>query len=78
MKPSSSAGSAKFVLALSAIVAALGSLLFGFDTAVISGTTDALRSVFALNDNLLGLTVSSALFGTMLGALTIAVALDEP
>ncbi len=58
------------VLLLSAIVAALGSLLFGFDTAVISGTTEALRSVFALNDNLLGLTVSSALFGTMLGALT--------
>ena len=27
----------------SALVAALGSFLFGFDTAVISGTTDALR-----------------------------------
>ena len=58
------------LLLLSAIVAALGSLLFGFDTAVISGTTGSLREVFALNDNLLGLTVTSALFGTMLGALT--------
>ena len=58
------------ILLLSAMVAALGSLLFGFDTAVISGTTEALRQVFALNDNLLGFTVSSALLGTMVGALT--------
>ncbi len=57
------------LLLLSAVVAALGSLLFGFDTAVISGTTDALRHAFALNDNLLGFTVSSALIGTMAGAL---------
>jgi sugar porter (SP) family MFS transporter len=55
---------------LSAAVAALGSLLFGFDTAVISGTTEALRQAFGLSDNSLGFTVSSALFGTMLGALT--------
>ncbi len=58
------------MLILSAIIAALGSLLFGFDTAVISGTTEALRHAFALSDNLLGFTVSSALLGTMLGALT--------
>jgi sugar porter (SP) family MFS transporter len=57
------------ILWLSAVIAAFGSLLFGFDTAVISGTTEALRHAFALNDNLLGLTVSSALVGTMLGAL---------
>ena len=56
------------ILLLSAMVAALGSLLFGFDTAVISGTTEALRHAFALNDNLLGFTVSSALIGTMFGA----------
>ena len=56
-------------LFLTASVAALGSLLFGFDTAVISGTTEALRHVFTLNDNLLGFTVSSALIGTMVGAL---------
>ncbi len=58
------------LLLLSALVAALGSLLFGFDTAVISGTTEALRQAFALNDNLLGFTVSSALIGTMFGALS--------
>ena len=33
-------------LLVSAVVAALGSFLFGFDTAVISGTTDALKSGF--------------------------------
>lgn len=51
------------------LVAALGGLLFGFDTAVISGTTDALREVYGLDDNLLGFTVASALIGTILGAL---------
>jgi sugar porter (SP) family MFS transporter len=61
---------AKGLLLLSAVVAALGSLLFGFDTAVISGTTEALRQAFGLNDNLLGFTVSSALLGTMAGALS--------
>ena len=39
----------------SALVAALGSFLFGFDTAVISGTTDALRLRFLLDSNQLGL-----------------------
>jgi sugar porter (SP) family MFS transporter len=57
------------ILIISAIVAALGSFLFGFDTAVISGTTESLRQVFSLNDNLLGFTVSSALIGTMFGSL---------
>ena len=33
----------------SALVAALGGLLFGFDTAVISGTTDSLATVFHLD-----------------------------
>jgi len=59
------------MLLISAVVAALGSLLFGFDTAVISGTTEALREVYELNDNLLGFTVSSALLGTMVGALLV-------
>jgi SP family xylose:H+ symportor-like MFS transporter len=59
------------LLLVSAIVAALGSFLFGFDTAVISGTTEALRAQFGLSDNLLGFTVSSALLGTMFGALLV-------
>jgi len=56
-------------LAKSTVVAALGGLLFGFDTAVISGTTGALTSVYSLTPKLLGLTVSSALVGTVLGAM---------
>ena len=51
------------------IIAALGGLLFGFDTAVISGTTDHLREVFDLQGFGLGFTVASALIGTILGAL---------
>src|SRR5512133_2070762 len=57
------------ILVVSAIVAALGSFLFGFDTAVISGTTEALEQVFGLTKFWLGFTVSSALIGTMVGSL---------
>jgi SP family arabinose:H+ symporter-like MFS transporter len=52
----------------SALVGALGGLLFGFDTAVISGTTAQLTSVFHLTPGQLGLTVSIAVFGAVLGA----------
>jgi len=51
-----------------AIVGALGGLLFGFDTAVISGTTHSLTLQFALTPATLGLTVSMALWGTVIGA----------
>ena len=54
----------------SALVAALGGLLFGFDTAVISGTTDALKAQYNLNGFWLGFTVAGALIGTILGAST--------
>ncbi len=58
------------LLLRSALVGALGGLLFGFDTAVISGTTHQLTDVFSLSAGQLGLTVSIALWGTVLGALT--------
>lgn len=54
----------------STIVAALGGLLFGFDTAVISGTTDALTHRYHLSPAMLGITVASALVGTVVGAMT--------
>jgi SP family arabinose:H+ symporter-like MFS transporter len=57
------------VLLKSAVVAALGGLLFGFDTAVISGTTGALSQVFELSSKSLGLTVSIAIWGTVVGAM---------
>jgi sugar porter (SP) family MFS transporter len=55
----------------STFVAALGGFLFGFDTAVISGTTEALRSVFGLSSGELGFTVASALIGTILGSIAV-------
>ena len=54
-----------------AVVAALGGLLFGFDTAVISGTTEALQKVFGLDSFWLGFTVAIALIGTIVGSLII-------
>src|SRR5271165_3674605 len=56
-------------LIVSALVAALGGLLFGFDTAVIAGTTHSLTVVFSLTAATLGITVSSALWGTVIGSL---------
>lgn len=52
-----------------ALVGALGGLLFGFDTAVISGATDSLTGAYRLTASQLGLTVSIALLGTIIGAL---------
>jgi SP family arabinose:H+ symporter-like MFS transporter len=57
------------LLIKSALVGALGGLLFGFDTAVISGTTHQLTQVFSLSAGQLGFTVSIALWGTVIGAL---------
>jgi sugar porter (SP) family MFS transporter len=57
----------------STIVGALGGLLFGFDTAVISGTTHALSLVYHLSPALLGVTVSSALVGTVIGAMAAGI-----
>lgn len=53
----------------STLVGALGGLLFGFDTAVIAGTTGQLTQVFHLSSGALGLTVSIALWGTVAGAI---------
>ncbi|HQN01603.1 MAG TPA: sugar porter family MFS transporter [Candidatus Hydrogenedentes bacterium] len=54
-----------------AFTAALGGLLFGFDTAVISGTTEMIQSVFRMTDAQLGWAVSSALVGCVVGAVGI-------
>ncbi len=53
----------------STVVAALGGLLFGFDTVVISGTTAALTQAYSLTPRLLGATVASAIVGTVFGAM---------
>jgi SP family xylose:H+ symportor-like MFS transporter len=61
----------------SAIVAGLGGLLFGFDTAVISGTTEWLKREFVLNDFMLGFTVASALIGTIIGSIAVGKPADS-
>ena len=57
----------------STVVAALGGLLFGFDTVVISGTTQALTELYHLTPFALGVTVTSALIGTIVGSLTAGI-----
>ncbi len=56
-------------LARGVVVGALAGLLFGFDTAVIAGTTAGVREAFQLDAGGVGITVSSALWGTLAGAL---------
>jgi SP family arabinose:H+ symporter-like MFS transporter len=58
----------KYLLKATA-VGALGGLLFGFDTAVIAGTTEQLTQVFHLTPFTLGLTVFIGLVGTVIGAM---------
>ena len=60
----------KGVLLASIGAAALAGLLFGFDTAVIAGVTGDLTRVYGLTPQTLGVTVSAALWGTLIGALT--------
>lgn len=59
------------------LIAALGGLLFGFDTAVISGANDALKSVYQLSSFWHGFTVASALIGTIVGAMSVGVPADR-
>jgi SP family arabinose:H+ symporter-like MFS transporter len=60
-------------LAKATAVGALGGLLFGFDTAVISGTTHALTITYGLSPVALGVTVAMALVGTIIGAMTAGI-----
>jgi MFS transporter, SP family, arabinose:H+ symporter len=64
-------------LVKSTVVAALGGLLFGFDTAVIAGATSQLTRAFDLSPRGLGFTVSIALWGTVLGALLASIPGDR-
>ena len=61
----------------STVVAALGGLLFGFDTAVIAGTTAGLTKSFALSPSSLGLTVAVALIGTIIGSMSAGIPGDR-
>ena len=64
------------VLIRSTVVAALGGLLFGFDTAVIAGATHALTELYHLTPGYLGFTVLIALVGTTVGAFGASIPSD--
>ena len=51
-------------------VAALGGLLFGYDSAVINGAVASIQGHFGINDASLGFAVASALLGAAAGAMT--------
>ena len=57
-----------YVLLL-AFIAALGGFLFGYDTAVISGTTEDVKAHFSLTDMQLGWYVGCAIVGSIIGVL---------
>ena len=61
----------------STVVAALGGLLFGFDTAVIAGATQALKVLYHLPPFWLGFTVASALVGTVIGSMLAGIPGDR-
>ena len=54
-------------VSLLALIAALGGFLFGYDTAIISGTIGFVKTQFNLSTVMEGWYVSSALVGTILG-----------
>jgi len=64
-------------LLFASLIAALGGFLFGFDTAVISGTTDRLKEIYNLSPFWLGFTVASAIIGTVLGAVLAGKPADK-
>jgi len=58
-------------LYLYAFVGALGGFLFGFDTAVINGALPFFRDYFELDKVMEGWVMSSAIFGCIIGAISI-------
>jgi len=59
------------------LIVALGGFLFGFDTAVISGVEQHIQRLFQLTPFWHGFTISSALIGTVIGALVAGTPADK-
>jgi len=69
-------GSNGYVLKI-ALVAALGGLLFGYDTAVISGVIGSLQKKFDLSPLMMGWAASSAIWGCIAGVLVAGIISDK-
>ena len=54
-----------------ALIIALGGFLFGYDIAMMSGTTTQLEELYNLNSFWLGFTIAVAIVGTIIGTLII-------
>ncbi len=65
-----------YVIFLSA-VSAMGGFLFGYDTAVISGTIKSVSAQFALNDITVGWYVGCALLGSIFGVAIAGILSDR-
>jgi SP family galactose:H+ symporter-like MFS transporter len=66
-QPHSNEGHPRIIYVVAAL-SALGGLLFGYDTGVISGAILFIRQDFALSDFTVGLVVSAVLIGALIGA----------
>jgi sugar porter (SP) family MFS transporter len=62
---------------LLAVIAALGGFLFGYDTAIISGTIGFVKTQFNLSTVMEGWYVSSALVGTIFGVAAAGILSDR-
>ena len=69
-------GSARY-LYLPAMVAAIGGLLFGFDTAVINGAIVFIKQQFGLSNSQTEIAASSLLLGCVVGASVAAFTSDR-
>ncbi|NQX39901.1 MFS transporter, SP family, arabinose:H+ symporter [Pedobacter steynii] len=74
--PKAEAINTRFIIMIS-MVAALGGLLFGFDTAIISGAIPYITSYFGLDGFSLGWAVSSILIGCAVGAMLAGLLADK-
>ncbi len=59
------------------LIVALGGFLFGFDTAVISGVEKSIQILFNLTPSEHGFAISSALIGTVIGAMFAGIPADK-
>jgi MFS transporter, SP family, arabinose:H+ symporter len=75
--PVARAGGSPVYLVVICLVAALGGLLFGFDTAVISGSEVFFTREFSLSPEMEGWVVGSAIVGCFWGALAAGVLSDR-
>ncbi|MCI2184901.1 sugar porter family MFS transporter [Bifidobacterium tibiigranuli] len=74
--PDLSGGDSRGVIRI-ASVAALGGLLFGYDSAVINGAVSAIGEVWHIGAGALGFAVAAALIGAAIGAMTAGRVADR-